>query len=252
MSAGISGGPEYWGSSYSDDNGKTWNLIDNWPHGNLKFLNSTVGWSGLPIGDTSYYGGMFKWTGPCGKPIHVAAHNITSSSAKIKWNSVLYVAQYTLQYRLQGTTTWTAKKVTDTFFVIQSLVASTTYEYRVKAVCNVIGDVSTGYTTITTFTTTAFADNMVAGHGPGAISGAITISPNPTQNVFALQLNSSINGKVAITIIDAMGKHVLSEIRNASAGANEFSVDISRLPGGIYLVQIETNDQKVVKKLVKE
>src|SRR5262249_13291694 len=103
---------------------------------------------------------------------------------------------------------------------------------------------------IATFTTAAaFADNMVVGDGPGR---SITISPNPAQNAFLLQLNSSVNSKVAITIIDAAGRHLLSETRNASAGSNKFSVDISRLPRGIYLVQVEANDQKVVKKLVKE
>src|SRR5262249_41068151 len=138
-------------------------------------------------------GPMYKWTGlPCGTPTHVVAHSITSSSTKIRWNSVSGGARYALQYRVQGTDTWTTENITDTFYVVHGLAAGTTYEYRVRAVCKEIGVVNSGYTAIATFTATAFADNMVAADGPAL---PITISPNPAQNAFELQLNSSVNSK---------------------------------------------------------
>ena len=52
------------GSSYSNDNGKTWTLIDsgaNALHDAVKFFNSCIGWSGETEDFSSDLGGMFKW-----------------------------------------------------------------------------------------------------------------------------------------------------------------------------------------------
>ena len=54
------------GSSYSTDNGKTWNLIDsgaNTTYDDVKFLNSRIGWCGESEASSSDPGGMFKWKG---------------------------------------------------------------------------------------------------------------------------------------------------------------------------------------------
>jgi photosystem II stability/assembly factor-like uncharacterized protein len=54
------------GSSYSNDNGKTWTLIDsgaNALHNDVKFLNPFIGWSGESEASSSDPGGMFKWRG---------------------------------------------------------------------------------------------------------------------------------------------------------------------------------------------
>ena len=92
-------------------------------------------------------------------------------------------------------------------------------------------------------------------------NGTVHIGNGQVIENCTIQINNGKIEKVApnlpipadnVKVIDATGKHVLSETRNASAGLNEFSVDISRLARGLYLVQIETNDQKVVRKLVKE
>jgi len=237
------------GSSYSIDNGKTWTVLDEDElHTNLKFLSASVGWSGEAVLDANSIGGMFRWTGfPCDRPRNLTAISITSSSAKIKWGAVSGAASYTLQGRVQGTTTWTTITVKDTSFKATGLAAATTYEIRVRAVCTVVG-VQSRYTQIATFTTTGFPENSVTRNGVSAI----TISPNPAQDAFKIRLNSSVNGRISIYIIDAVGKKIFSETRNASVGLNEFLVDISRLSKGVYLVQVETNDQKVVTKLVKE
>jgi hypothetical protein len=238
------------GSSYSTDNGNTWKELDaDVLHTNLKFLNTSFGWTGEAVLDASNIGGMFKWTGvPCDKPTNVKATNITATSAKIRWAAVSAASKYTLQYRVQGTTTWTAKSTNVASYTITGLTAATTYQYRVRSVCTVTGTDQSQYTTIATFTTTASPENSVSQNG----LHAITISPNPARDAFKLQLNSSVNGKVSITVIDAVGQKIISETRNASAGLNEFSVDVSKFSRGVYLVQVETNDQKIVKKLVKE
>ncbi|HVX25077.1 MAG TPA: T9SS type A sorting domain-containing protein [Parafilimonas sp.] len=53
------------GTSYSNDNGVTWHLIDsNVEHTDVDFLNPFVGWTGKiydPTNPTDSTGGMFKW-----------------------------------------------------------------------------------------------------------------------------------------------------------------------------------------------
>src|SRR5690606_154251 len=48
------------GSSYSEDGGVTWNLIDTEQHLNVEFINPSVGWSGW-FNTSSTVGGMWEW-----------------------------------------------------------------------------------------------------------------------------------------------------------------------------------------------
>lgn len=48
------------GSSYSEDGGVTWNLIDTEQHLNVEFINPSVGWSGW-FNTSSSNAGMWKW-----------------------------------------------------------------------------------------------------------------------------------------------------------------------------------------------
>jgi photosystem II stability/assembly factor-like uncharacterized protein len=54
------------GTSYTNDYGKTWTLIDSNVspnHTAVKFFNSHVGWTGTGISDASSSGGFYKWKG---------------------------------------------------------------------------------------------------------------------------------------------------------------------------------------------
>lgn len=86
--------------------------------------------------------------GTCAAPTGPTTTNITASSAKLNWLASPGATGYTIQYKLNSSSTWlTAGSTTGTSYNLNSLNAGTAYNWRVKANC------STGYSTAMTFST---------------------------------------------------------------------------------------------------
>ena len=72
----------------------------------------------------------------------------------------------------------------------------------------------------------------------------ITLSPNPTDNMFTIHSTSGIIHK--LTIFDNSGKAVLSQNVNDYSG----QINVEKLSPGIYYVRIEASENIVTKKLI--
>jgi hypothetical protein len=88
-------------------------------------------------------------------------------------------------------------------------------------------------------------------HNP--INDQIVIYPNPTKGELRIEngkwRNSITNYELEITnveIFDVMGKSVIQLFSYST------SIDISRLPAGIYFIRIQTESGVVVRKVVKQ
>jgi hypothetical protein len=87
--------------------------------------------------------------------------------------------------------------------------------------------------------------------GPAAIeeifgNGTIKIFPNPVVNSLNIDLTNT--GATTLIIKDAIGRTVI--MKNIEAGNH--SLDISDLPKGFYILQIETKDRTLIKRIIKE
>ena len=185
-------------------------------------------------------------TACCNKPVGLKAKKITSTSATLTWKSVTSAAKYKLQYRVQGTTTWTSKTSTDTFYNATGLAASTVYEFRVQTYCTADGSIKSKFSKIATFSTTALAQNAVQNE-----MNAVRIYPNPAHDAFRVQINSQKNEKVVITVSNDIGSKLFSQTKTVIKGYNEFSFPLSALSAGTYFVQIQTGEKVIQEKLVK-
>ena len=79
------------------------------------------------------------------------------------------------------------------------------------------------------------------------VSLPFEISPNPAKDQISLQYQNEID-PVSVSILDLNGHTVLQE-RSMDSG-NE--IEVSTLPSGIYLVQLNNGKEKGYKKFVKE
>lgn len=86
----------------------------------------------------------------CGTPGSLNATSITTTAATLNWSTVSGAQSYNVQYRVNGTTTWTTVTSTTTSRSISGLAASTAYQYQVQAVCS---SATGNYSSIATFTT---------------------------------------------------------------------------------------------------
>ena len=78
----------------------------------------------------------------------------------------------------------------------------------------------------------------------------VSVYPNPTSGAFKLGVKSDIQSKAQIEIYDLVGRIVLSEQADVSAGQNYIDLNASEFKTGIYLVNTKINNKSNVTKLI--
>ncbi len=72
----------------------------------------------------------------CNAPTGLAISNITQNSATATWNTVSGATSYKFEYKTNAGATWTVVTTTNPNYNMTGLASGTTYNTRVKAVCN--------------------------------------------------------------------------------------------------------------------
>jgi peptidoglycan hydrolase-like amidase len=85
----------------------------------------------------------------CATPSGFSVTSITASSATLNWGTVAGATSYVIKYKPTNSSTWLNTASTATSKVLTGLLASTTYEFQVQAVCSNTGNfsVSVSFTT---------------------------------------------------------------------------------------------------------
>jgi hypothetical protein len=182
----------------------------------------------------------------CNKATGLASSNLTSSSATVTWTTVSCAVKYKVQYRVQGSASWTNKYSASGTYSITGLTANTIYEWRIQTYCSESGSSKSGTTPIQTFTTTLRL--------PSAISANLRMNmyPNPASGAVQLIFNSSSYTEWSLKVFNAVGKKMLEDKISISEGNNHFSLDITSLSSGIYFVEVISGNDGFIQKLVKE
>jgi hypothetical protein len=81
------------------------------------------------------------------------------------------------------------------------------------------------------------------------VSNAISVYPNPVTDNLQIEINSEVRGENAdLRVYDVVGNLVMEK----SITANKTNINVSALPSGVYVIKIETGNEVVMKKIVKE
>ncbi len=118
-------------------------------------------------------------------------------------------------------------------------------------------DVKAGNNPASGLTISVRASNA-CGNGPSRVKNGISITicprigdassmnmvayPNPTSDVLNVSFDSKSNQDVLVTMMDAAGRLVINENRNADEGANKFEMSVKGMAAGIYTMQLRTSD----------
>jgi len=189
----------------------------------------------------------------CIPPIEgLDASNVSSTSAKVEWDTVGCVIGYKVQYRVIGTTAWTTKKVNGNigFKKLTGLAPSTTYQWKVSSHCSASSFSS--FSGLQTFTT----DPLRVDLNTVLITTPINFSvfPNPASNGLWLKIETEEN-KAGLQLYDVMGKVIMVRNLNKETGDYEQQLDISTLPPGVYYLTVtsaKSNNILSTQKFVKE
>ncbi len=78
----------------------------------------------------------------------------------------------------------------------------------------------------------------------------VEFNPNPVDDILNLEIESWVEGKCSILVIDMIGKtHYINNI-NLHLGTNTQTLDLSNLSSGIYFLGVIQNDIKINNKLI--
>jgi hypothetical protein len=89
-------------------------------------------------------------------------------------------------------------------------------------------------------------------NSPCAVAESFLVWPNPVANTICVSISSTGNSKAAIRLYDARGVLVLLKETSLQPGNSQFSLDISSMAQGTYLLMVDWgNEQHTSSKIIK-
>ena len=76
--------------------------------------------------------------------------------------------------------------------------------------------------------------------------------PNPTTGQFTVEFNHSDAEEISFRIVSLTGALVAQSSRHADAGRVTERFDLSKTPGGVYLVEVQTTGGRSIRRIVLE
>jgi hypothetical protein len=83
-----------------------------------------------------------------------------------------------------------------------------------------------------------------------AESSAISLYPNPCESLVTVSFASQIPAKFNYTLISPEGKVLENKQMSIQSGMTVYTLDISEYQSGMYMLQFDVNDKRIIKKLV--
>ncbi len=168
---------------------------------------------------------------PCDIPTGILVTNTTDSAAKVQWNPVIDATGYDLTGRRLETDRWVTRISLTTSKVIKSLRPSSSYEFRMRALCGIVdySDWSDFYTFSTSATRLT------------ANPGSFRISPNPLYEQSLIEFSGLGADGAVFNLYDLVGQR----INQLSLSGNDGSVILKRgdLTSGVYIYHVQASGQ---------
>ena len=170
----------------------------------------------------------------CDNPILGSVLNSTSTTTTLTWSNTGANGYYTIEYREKLSSQSVIANTESTKIELSNLKQASLYEYRIKVSCG-----SSNFSNWADFSTTSkqlFLD-------------AVNIYPNPTNSILNLALpnNVSATENMSWRLISQSGQI----INNSTNNFNLNTIDMNDASIGIYFLELSTQYETVVKKIVK-
>jgi len=248
----IAGGSETaWNLQYKAASANDWSnaiAVTGTPSHNLTGLNAATAYevrvqADCGAGETSDWATatfttLDETVETCPAPTGLAATDLQNEAIVLTWNQEANTANtWTVNYRTQGTTTWSTATANAVPFTLTGLTGLTTYEINVVANCT-NGLVSDPSNTITATTTNVGINEYNANN--------ISLYPNPTTGEFRIQ-NAELRIE-KVEVYDVYGKL----LNRVEVNDNQVTMSASNYAAGIYFVRIYTANGTATKTFVKK
>jgi hypothetical protein len=191
-------------------------------------LPAGLTWSSTPTG-TVFSGG----TNLCGRT--QGTTNATAGIYPITFEGLIYLSGAPFQGVFDGDTTISVA------LLIESQYGQSTFDLQVIAPGRLCGDTTTIIDTTTVGIRSINADLEVA----------VSVMPNPSNGIFNVQINTAkqITGEILVT--DIIGKQMYAQPVN-TLGNYITTINLNKLPKGLYTLQLRTSNGFTVKSILIE
>jgi hypothetical protein len=180
----------------------------------------------------------------------VAATAITSASATL--NATLEQGDYTVtsagfMYKAASEANFTSVDVAiaaNLSHALTGLTQGTTYQYKAFAVY--INDTVSNTTDTVYGKVVSFVASTIAIEEAMTLENSISVYPNPVKDALTIKTNN--NSLLSVELTDLNGR----VIRQTTVNTLQYTMEVSTLASGIYLLKIHTDTGSVSKKIRKE
>ncbi|MBC7525783.1 MAG: T9SS type A sorting domain-containing protein, partial [Flavobacterium sp.] len=76
-----------------------------------------------------------------------------------------------------------------------------------------------------------------------------SLSPNPNNGSFNIKFNSNTENEIGVAVYDMRGREIFTK-RFSNNGVFDQNIALDNVQSGIYMVNIQDGDKKVVKKII--
>ena len=191
-------------------------------------------------------------------PAGLSTTQIQASQARLNWTGVTCADYFTIEYKVQGATTWTTKKTNGNVnsYVLTNLTPNKKYNWRVATSDSANGLTATGkFADSISFTTPASLvattgdteDNLSISKVKNTVG--ITVTPNPAITYFTIRYNGSVQNKITATLFDANGKAVWTSGSISSTVLNGKQVNVSQFRSALYYLKIADAKGVVIESI---
>ncbi len=183
----------------------------------------------------------------CPTVTEVVAEEVTFHSVTLSWPAIENAQDYEIVYGVSGFNQGNGTLVTTTTnsFTVTDLLADTSYDFYVRAICGTDWQ-SENWSPVVTVETPGNPEGVEA---LSMFDSRISISPNPTDGSTTISV-SGINGSVRIDVVDINGRVVRSGRFSISNAQYPTTFDVDNLRQGAYFVHLTGAQVNVVKKLI--
>lgn len=84
------------------------------------------------------------------------------------------------------------------------------------------------------------------------VANDIKLFPNPTQANTVVNFLSDVDEEISIAITDITGRVLMTQLKNATQGANQFNLNLTQLPRGSYFVRLQFSSSTTVLPIIKQ
>lgn len=96
-------------------------------------------------------------------------------------------------------------------------------------------------------------DIITTVENPNSLLQYISLYPNPSSGDFQIEYILKEASPIRISLLNALGTEIrtIDKIDQQNSGRHILATKVDDLPDGLYLIQIETSQSKILKKLIK-